>query len=212
MTVSRFARITGAVYLLYFVTAIVGGLLSGGVAGLGSASVDAIHRSTYQAGIAIGEVSTVLYLTLVVLLFRLLSGVNQTAARLALVFGVSGCAITAVGAVFESAALSDPSYLKLNAQALHVALVFFAGFDFFIGYLVYRSGFLPRLIGVLMLVAGVGWLTALGPAVPAPVAASGGLAEVALMLWLLIAGVREKHDTERIDDHEPDRQGVAPAS
>ena len=211
MTAKRFARATGAVYLVYFVTAIGGGLLSGGVAGLGSASVDAIHRSTYQLGVAIGEVSTVLYLTLVVLLFRLLSGVNHTAAWLALVFGVTGCAIAAVGAAFEYAALSDPSYLKLNAAALHVALVFFAGFDMFIGYLVYRSEFLPRLIGVLMLVAGVGWLTALGPAVPAPVAAIGGLAELALMLWLLIVGVREKHDTERIHDHEPDRQGVARA-
>ena len=195
MRPATFARLTGVVYLLYFVTAFASAQLSGGVTSLGSVAAESIHRSTYEAGVAVGEVSTVLYLVLVVLLVRLLLAVSNTAAWLALVFGVTGCAITAIGAVFQHAALVDPDYLKLNAQALHVALVFFAGFDAFIGYLIYRSGFLPRIIGALMLLAGAGWFAALAPAVPRPVAIAvavvGGGAEVVLMLWLLAFGVKD---------------------
>src|SRR5215831_6940929 len=163
MSAATLARITGAVYLLYFLTAVGGAQLSGGVTGLGSSSVDAIHRSTYDAGIAIGEVSTVLYLALVVLLYALLRSVNGTLATLSLAFGATGCAVTIVAAVFQNAAATQPelavAFLNVSREALHVALVLFAAFDMSIGYLVYRSGFLPRLIGVAMLVAGAGWFT-----------------------------------------------------
>jgi len=211
MRPATFARITGAVYLLYFLSAIGGGQLSGGVTVLGSVSADAIGRSTYQPGLAVGEVSTLLYLALVVLLYRLLQGVNNTAALLALVFGATGCAVTAIAAVFQHAAPlvagAEPAlalaFLKANGQALHVALVFFAGFDAFMGFLIFRSGFLPRFIGVLMLVAGAGWLAALAPAVPSPlaiaIAAVGGLAELALMSWLLAFGVRKESAAGRGD-------------
>jgi hypothetical protein len=62
-----------------------------------------------------------------------------------------------------------------------------------IGYLIFRSAFLPRILGVLMVLAGLGWLTFLSP----PLGNSlipynellGGLAEISLMLWLLVIGV-----------------------
>lgn len=203
MMPATFARITGAVYLLYFLTAIGSALLAPGVTGLGSLAPDAFNGSTYQLGVALGLVSTSLYLALVGLFYRLFRPVNSTVALLALVFGVMGCAVTAFGTVLQHAPLvvasAEPKlalvFLKVNAQALHVALVFFGTFQLFLGYLIYRSNFLPRLIGVLIAVAGVGWLTALGPGLPSPlaivVAVLGGVAEGALMLWLLVYGVRQ---------------------
>jgi hypothetical protein len=200
---ATFARITGATYLLYFLTAIGGALLAPGVSGPGTLAPDAFSGSTYQLGVALGLVSTCLYLAVVGLLYRLFLPVNGTVALLALVFGVMGCAVTAFGTVLQHAPLvvasADPElalvFLKVNAQALHVALVFFGTFQLFLGYLIYRSNFLPRLIGVLIAVAGVGWLTALGPGLPAllaiVVALLGAVAEGALMLWLLVFGVRQ---------------------
>ena len=197
-----FARITGAVYLLYFVTAFASAQLTAGVTALGTVAPDAVRRSTYQPGIALGEVSTFLYLALVVLLYRIFRHVNGTAAVMALVFGAVGCAVTVTAAVFQNAAPlvdgADPqlavAFLRVNGQALHVALVFFAGFDAFIGFLIYRSGLLPRIIGAWMLVAGVAWFAALAPSIPRPfviaIAIVGGGAEIALMLWLLAFGVR----------------------
>jgi hypothetical protein len=83
--------------------------------------------------------------------------------------------------------------LKLYSQAFSIALVLFAVFDLLIGYLIFTSTFLPRILGVLLMLAGVGWLTF----VWAPLAAAlspyvlllGALAEILLMLWLLVKGV-----------------------
>ena len=49
-------------------------------------------------------------------------------------------------------------FLDLNAQAGYVGIVLFAVFDIVIGCLIFRSTFLPRILGALMVVAGVGGL------------------------------------------------------
>ena len=209
MGATSLARITGIVYLLYFLTAIAGAQLTGGVTGVGAASGELIHEPMYRLGVAVGELSTLLYLVLVALLYRLLLPVDGTVAILALVFGAVGCAVTAVAAVFQIAAPVDPdlavAFLSLNRQALHVALAFFAGFDVFIGVLVYRSRFLPRFIGALMVVSGGGWMITLAPTLPPPVAIPialiGGLAEVALMVSLLAFGVRRTPTATSASSH-----------
>jgi len=72
-------------------------------------------------------------------------------------------------------------------------LWFFGPYCFLIGLLILRSTFLPWPLGVLMVLSGVGWLAFLYPPIAReaglPLEALGILAEAALMLWLLIAGV-----------------------
>jgi hypothetical protein len=84
-------------------------------------------------------------------------------------------------------------FLDLNAQANNIAVVFFGLFDILIGYLIFRSTFLPRILGALMMVAGLLWLIFLYPPlanhVLVVIEAPGFLAELALMLWLLVRGV-----------------------
>jgi hypothetical protein len=61
-----------------------------------------------------------------------------------------------------------------------------------IGYLIFRSTFLPRILGVLMMFAGLGWLIFLTPLanhLSTYLKVLGFLAELSLCLWLLVMGV-----------------------
>jgi hypothetical protein len=72
------------------------------------------------------------------------------------------------------------------------SLVFFGPYCLLIGYLIFRSTFLPRILGVLMAFAGLGWLIFLSPfanLLSTYLKALGFLAEASLMLWLLVMGV-----------------------
>jgi hypothetical protein len=83
--------------------------------------------------------------------------------------------------------------LNVNAQAFNISLVFFGFFCALLGYLVFRSTFLPRIIGVLYVLAGLGYLTFLSPPVAIALSpfnlAPAALAEPSLILWLMFIGV-----------------------
>lgn len=205
------ARITGAIYLLFFVTAVAGVLLLRGLVVPGDPGATAHNllgnEPRFRLGFALGLVSNACYVALAALLYELLAPVNRGLSLLAAFFSLTGCAVQTFGSVFQLAPLvalkgggpADSSLrlalmlFDLNTQAVSVALVFFAVYCLGIGYLIVRSAFLPRALGVLLMVAGCGWLTFLWP----PLALSlspfvqglGGLAEFAFMLWLLVRGV-----------------------
>jgi len=123
-------------------------------------------------------VAPLAYLVATLAMYRLLKAVNRVLAFLAALFGVVGCAT---------------SLLRL-APVLHVRdLVFFGLQCLLIGWLICRSTFLPRILGVLMLVAGLGWLTNLWPRLADSLAPynllPGILGEGVLIIWLLWKGV-----------------------
>jgi hypothetical protein len=86
--------------------------------------------------------------------------------------------------------------LKLNAFAYDIGLVFFGFWYVLIGYLIFRSTFLPRIIGALGVLAGCGYLTLLWQ----PLAhylypynlALAGPGEISLLLWLIVKGVNAR--------------------
>ncbi len=86
--------------------------------------------------------------------------------------------------------------LKLNAFAYDIGLVFFGFWYVLIGYLIFRSTFLPRIIGALGVLAGFGYLTLLWQ----PLAhylypynlALVGPGEISLLLWLIVRGVNAR--------------------
>jgi len=104
--------------------------------------------------------------------------VNRSLSLLAVLFAF-------VGLTFEA--------LRLQPQGVNIALVFHGFYCLLIGYLIFRSTFLPRILGALMAIAGLGWLTFLAPPLANYLApynlASGLLADVAVFLWLLVMGV-----------------------
>jgi len=87
-----------------------------------------------------------------------------------------------------------------------LAQIFRGVWLFPLGILVYRSGFLPRILGVLLIVACFGYLggsltfllwPAYGPSVSNLAVGLGGLGEGAFMLWLLIMGAKEEPASTR---------------
>lgn len=222
------ARLTGVVYLLYFLTAIASALIPPGIGGPNGLPSNAetfarsvmSNTSSYEIATAVGLISTLLYVALAGLFYQLFKPVSRTLALLMMIFTLAGSVITAAGAVLQLApvaVLDGSSYLNafdakqlhaiallllhISAQSGAVALAFFGVFQLLLGYLIYRSGFMPALIGVLIAVAGVGWLTFLYPPLSTflltGVEVLGFIAELVLMLWLLIRGVDDRRWTER---------------
>jgi Domain of unknown function (DUF4386) len=160
------ARITGVVYLLYFLTAILGQSL--------------VSRKLDTLGDAVNLIAYGLYILLTLLFYLLFKPVNRSLSLVAAFFSLLGCIISILD-------------LFHRAPAHITALPFFGIYCLLIGALIYQSTFLPRLLGWLMGFAGLGWLAFLSPPVAIHLAlfieSLGILAEASLMLWLLLVGV-----------------------
>src|SRR6202167_2732776 len=210
------ARLTGVVYLFYFLTAVLGEVFLRGLVVDGDAAATAnnilAHQPLFRLGLATGLIAIACYIAVTALFYGLFKPVNGSLSLLAAFFSLVGCAITAFGSLFQLApliVLGGAQYLsifraeqlralaliflELNTQSANICLVLFGFYDLLIGYLIFRSAFLPRALGVLMVFAGLGWLTYMYP----PLANSlspyvlvlGFLAELLLMVWLLVKGV-----------------------
>jgi uncharacterized protein DUF4386 len=210
------ARITGVVYLLYFLTAVLGGFFMRGIVVDGDAAATAnnllAHQPFFRLGLATGLIATACYIAVTALFYELFKPVNRGLSLLAAFFSLVGCAVQAFGSIFQLApfvVLGSSQYLsvfkveqlravalmflELNTLAVNICLVFFGFYDLLIGYLIFRSAFLPRILGGLMAFAGLGWLTFLSPPLANYLSpynlVLGFLAELLLMLWLLVKGV-----------------------
>lgn len=170
------------------------------------------HETLFRSGTAALLVSTAFYVGATLFVYELLKPVNRSLSLLAAFFSLVGCAIGAFSCFFDLipfVLLNGAGYLsvftveqlqaltliflKVRGQANNIGLVFFGLHCLGIGYLILRSTFLPRLIGALMLFAGVGWLTFLSPPLVSSLAPynmiPGGVGELSLTLWLLFKGV-----------------------
>lgn len=172
------------------------------------------NKSLYGTGFSLYMIEMAAQITFSVLLFHLLKPVNRRIATLALVFGLVGCTIKTFSRVFYLAPLfivNNRAFdavtpdqlgamtlmmLTVNDRGAGVALAFFGFETVLAGWLVLRSTFLPRWLGVLKMIAGIGWLSFLSPTLGyamfnfvAPVALIGS---VAMIGWLLVKGVDEE--------------------
>jgi hypothetical protein len=172
---------TGVVYLLYFLTAI-------------SAEVF-VGRGRLVAYDAVNLIAHVFYIAVTLLFYSIFKPVNAGLSLLAALSSLAGCAID-VMAVFHLTPL-DVS-----------PLAFFGPYCLLIGYLVFMSTFLPRILGVLMMLAGLGWLIFLSPlasTLSTYLQVLGFVAELSLCLWLIVMGVNvpkwlEKTSARRVGD------------
>jgi hypothetical protein len=210
------ARITGAVYLLYFLTAVSGGLFMRGIVVSGDAAATAAnllaHESLFRLGLSTSLIAMAFYVAMTALFYELFKPVNRSLALVAAFMGLAGCAVQTVSYLFDLAPLAVLGrapylsvfngqqlqalallFLKLQGQGETTSLVFFGLYDLLIGCLILRSTFLPRILGALMAIAGLGWLTVLSPTLlnhlSQLVLPLGFVAELLLMLWLLVKGV-----------------------
>jgi len=93
-------------------------------------------------------------------------------------------------------------FLSLNARVFDGYLVFFGFWCVLIGYLIFRSTFMPRILGLLEGLAGLCWLTFIWPPLAHYVSPYNqilaGLGEISLMLWLLVMGVNIERWKEQV--------------
>jgi hypothetical protein len=112
------------------------------------------------------------------LCYSIFKAVNKSLSLLAAFFNL-------VGLAFEA--------LRLSPHGVNLAVVFHGVFCILIGYLIFRSTFLPRILGVLMAFAGLSWLTFLLPWLANHLSpynlACGLIGEASVFLWLLVMGV-----------------------
>jgi hypothetical protein len=139
-------------------------------------------------GLTPNLIATAAYLGVTVLFYDLFKPVSRSISLLAAIFSLFGC-------------------IKGALDSFHIApfkinnLVFFGFYCLLIGYLIFRSTFLPRILGVLMAFGGLGWLTFLFPTLARSLSpynmAPGILGEGVLTLWLLVMGVNAQRWLEQ---------------
>ncbi len=139
------------------------------------------NRGLYRLAYTIFMLEMIAQIASVVLFYDLLKPVHRSVARLTAVIGLTGCGIKAMARLFyyaplilldgtSFAAIESPqlealslAFLGINTQGAAIALIFF-GFESVLGgWLILKSGFLPRFLGAISIIGGLGWLTWLWP-------------------------------------------------
>lgn len=218
-SIKKTARIAGLFYFIYVIASIVADLFGHFVFVDASATVNHImaHESLFRIGVVISLFSYVLFLLAAWYLYILLKPVNKNMALLFLLLNLGGFAILVFSHVnlFSSLMLlSGADYLKvfqpdqLQAQATlfinsyktgsTIAQIPFGVWLLPLGYLVFKSGFLPKILGIFLIVDCFGLLIYVCQrfifpdyaVIAYPCWAIGFIAEFSLTLWLLIKGVK----------------------
>jgi hypothetical protein len=212
------ARMAGAFQLLEALTATFGQVIvlgrlvvSGNAAGTAANILG--HERLFWLGFASSLIGVACHIVWALLMYTLLKPVNRSLSLLAAFFVLVSCAIQALTSLLYLAPLvilqSGSSlsaftaeqlqalaltFLKLNAYAFNIDLVFFGLWCIVTGYLIFRSTFLPRILGVLLAIDGLGFVTYLYPPLAyylflPYIATASALGEIPLELWLMVMGV-----------------------
>ena len=144
-----------------------------------------------RLGLLAGLTAGACYIAVTLLFYYIFKPVSRRLSLLAAVISLVGCAMGPLS-------LFHLVPVRINS------LVFFGFYCLLIGYLIFRSTFLPRTLGVLLAIAGVGWLTFLSPTLANHLSpyifAPGIIGEGALTLWLLAMGVSAARWNEQSGD------------
>ena len=211
---NRIARISALFYVLVIITGSIALAIGGKYVVTGDPAATATniltHEESFRLSWAINLLANSCYVVVVALFYVLFRSVNRSLSFTAALFGFMGCAVSSVASaiklsplvILKSDVLSKQQlqalaylFIKLNANIGSMALTFFGVYCFLIGMLILTSAIVPRFVGVLMTIAGLGWLTfawaplanALAPFNMIP----GIIGEGVLTLWLLWKGVDE---------------------
>jgi hypothetical protein len=172
MTPRTRARAAGALYLVTLLSA-GSALLAGG-----------------DFGFVAGFVAGLCFIAVTLLFYGIFKPVSRSLSLVAALISLLGCTVVPATMLF-----------KWSIPAASISVVFFGIYCVLIAVLIFRSAFLPRILGALMILAGLGWLTflysplaqSLYPYVFAP----GVLGQGSLAVWLLLVGVDPQKWTEQ---------------
>ncbi len=211
------ARIAGLTYLLGSLVSVFGQMIVLGkviIPGNPTETASNIlgNESLFRLGFVSALMTVPFHLLWAVLFYNLFKHVNRSISRLALYTMLVACTMWSISALFYISILSvlkgkifitafEPDHLhalslmlvKINAHAYDIGLVFFGIWCMALGYLIFKSTFIPKVIGILLMFSGLGYLTLLWQ----PLAnytypynlALAGPGEISLLLWLIIKGL-----------------------
>jgi hypothetical protein len=215
---AMWARAAGLLYL-FVIGASVFALMTGRSLIVRDAAATAANvlaaEQTFRLAFVGNLLASVAYLAVVAILYVLLKPAGRTLSAIAAFIGLAGCAVSAAAMLNQLAVLTylgDAAYLaefsrqqlqtlarvslRLGGLGNTLSLVFFGFYCLLLGSLVLRAHFLPRWLGALLGLAGLGWLIgSLGSFVMPSFPLAGalipvsGLGEGLFTLWLLAMGV-----------------------
>ncbi len=223
-SIKKQARFAGLLYLLASIPAPFGLIYVPNtliVTGDATATADHVRASEtlLRLGIASELIGSIVFIFVVLALYRLFKGVNEKQAlamAILILFSIPISLLNVINeiaalvlvsganflSVFEKGQLDALAYLflRLHGQGFVVAGIFWGLWLFPFGILVIRSGFIPRFLGYLLFIAGFSYLVdsstyllvpSFGPLV-SKFTGILGIAELPIILWLLIWGAREQ--------------------
>jgi hypothetical protein len=223
-SIKKTARIAGMLYLVNGLTGFFGivyvpsRLVVSGNAAATAQNILASER-LFRLGIASELICAVEFIFLLLVLYRLLGGVDRTHASLMLILGLAFVPLMCLNVLNEIAALTllrGGDFLSALGQPQREAMAMlfldmhrygyvigwiFGPWLFFFGLLVFKSGFLPRVLGALLIAACFGYLAdSLTPLLLPDFAILVGriasipltLGEPAIILWFLIRGAKDQ--------------------
>jgi Domain of unknown function (DUF4386) len=223
----KLARNAGILYLLLAITGVYGLMYVGSqtyVRGdaTGTAQKMLAHEFLFRTGIAGNLISQTLFVFLALAFYRLLKSVNEHHAKLMVALVLVSIPITFICESFQITALlilkgevlpSLPpqqqqewamAFLKMNSNGILVVEIFWGLWLIPLGLLFYKSGFMPRIIGILLVIGGIAYVIQVSAnlvfteyrffvnqftSVILPIS------EFSTILWLLIKGVKEVKET-----------------
>ena len=178
------------------------------------------HEMLYRIGIAADLLNFIIGLPCVLIIYHLFKSANKIIAQLALIFVIIQTAIISINLLNQISPLillsKGPALtavppgqlaslsfysLELQAHGYGIGLVFFAFYCMLIGYLIYSSTLVPRILGILYIITGTSYLLnstvlLLFPGASAKLflyfAVPAFIGEISFCLWLLIKGVKVK--------------------
>jgi len=182
----------------------------------------------FRLGIVSGIITFLTFLLLPLVLYRLLSEVNKTYATLMVIFAVISVPISFVNILNKFSVLTligkanylqdlDLSEIQLQVMfhldsynnGIEISQIFWGLWLFPFGYLVYKSGFLPKVLGILLMAGCFGYLiTFFGgflfpnfhkTAVSTIVGLPASIGEIGICLWLLIMGTKSLNFRKKAD-------------
>ena len=217
-SINKTARIAGLLYLVIAFLAPFGEMFARQsliVPGDAAATASNIMASEglFRLGFVSDLIVQMIHIFLVLVLYKLLKPVNKNHALLMVVLGLVGVPIAMLNELNQVAALLlssganyltafapdqlqalVPLFLDLHEQGVFIAQIFWGLWLFPLGYLVFKSGYIPRILGVLLIIGCFGYVidsfaVFLLPNYEANISLFTFWGEVLLPLWLLIKGV-----------------------
>src|SRR5215469_11663475 len=222
---TKTARMAGLLYLIGSVTGVFGILYGPSLAVSGDATATARNilasALLFRLSIVSALLDQIIFVFVVLALYQLLKEVNRNMAVLMVIFLLVSVPIAMLNELNNVAVLlllqtphsfavftADQShalvsfFLALHALGLNIAFLVGTLWFFPMGYLVFRSGFLPRILGVLLIINGLAYLinsvvAMLLPDLNVNLVTFTGWVEVVFALWLLIRGINVERWKQR---------------